>query len=99
MQYVYDTVLDVRKSIKNELSSKLSKGKVKNQQDREILFQLDLPKQTRFRLTQSSDKWSETGREVMNAAFENHDKLKTAYALSQVFKQWYSIKKQGYPQR
>ena len=91
MQYVYDAVLNVRKNIKNELSSKLSKGKVKNEQDREILFRLDLLKQVRYRLTQSPDKWSEAGWEVINTVFDNHDKLKTAYDLAQVFKQWYSI--------
>ncbi|HKK59313.1 MAG TPA: transposase [Salinivirga sp.] len=91
MQYVYDAVLDVRRRIKKELSSNLSKGKVKTQQDKAILFQLDLLRQTRYRLTQSPHKWSDAGKEVMDSAFCNHPQLKTAYDLAQAFKKWYAI--------
>ena len=91
MQYVYDAVLDVRTGIKKELSSLLSKGKAKTLDDRDILAKLDLLKHCRYRLTQSSEKWSSSGKEVMEQVFEIHPKLETAYRLAQSFKLWYDI--------
>ena len=91
MQYVYDTVLDVRTGIKKELSSMLSKDKVKTLEDRQILLKLDLLKHCRYRLTQSPDKWSSAGKEVMEQVFEVHPKLEMAYRLAQSFKLWYNI--------
>lgn len=90
MQYVYNAVLDVRARIKKELSATLSKGKVKTHSDREILAKLELLKHCRYRLTQSSDKWSETGKEVMLQVFSNCAELKQAYHLAQSFRQWYA---------
>ena len=89
MQYVYDAVLDVRTRIKKELSSLLSKGKVKTQEDKQILAKLDLLKYCRYRLTQSVEKWSQAGKEVKEQVFACHTELKTAYDLTQSFKQWY----------
>ena len=91
MQYVYDAVLDVRTRIKKELSSRLTKGKEKTEQDNEILRRLDLLKHSRYRLTQSPDKWSEAGIELMCQIFENHRELSEAYLLTQKFKKWYDI--------
>jgi transposase len=91
MQYVYDVVLDVRTRIKKELSGQLSKGKEKTEQDKEILLKLDVLKHCRYRLTQSPDKWSEAGINVMYQAFENHNELSEAYDLTQKFKKWYDI--------
>jgi transposase len=91
MQYVYDAVLDVRTRLKKELSEQLTKGKEKSEQDHEILRKLELLKHCRYRLTQSEDKWSETGIELMEQVFENHIELKEAYLLAQKFKQWYNI--------
>jgi len=89
MQYVYDAVLDVRSRTKKELTEQLSKGKEKTEQDMAILYQLEQLKHCRYRLTQSSDKWSETGKELMSRVFENHHELNTAYQISQNFKKWY----------
>lgn len=91
IQYVYDAVLDVRTRIKKDLSGQLSKGKEKTVQDREILRKLDVLKHCRYRLTQSPDKWSEAGIEVMYQAFDNNKELSEAYLLTQKFKKWYDI--------
>lgn len=91
MQYVYDAVLDVRTRIKKELSGQLTKGKEKTEKDKEILKKLDVLKHCRYRLTQSPEKWSETGEELMNQVFDNHNELSEAYQLSQKFKKWYDI--------
>lgn len=91
MQYVYDAVLDVRTRLKKELSEQLTKGKGKTEQDYEILRKLEVLKHCRYRLTQSPDKWSEAGIELMKQAFENHIELSMAYHLAQRFKQWYNI--------
>jgi transposase len=91
MQYVYDAVLDVRSRIKKELAEKLSKGKEKTEQDKATLYEIEQLKHCRYRLTQSSDKWSETGKELMNCIFEKHKELQTAYQISQNFKKWYDI--------
>ena len=91
MQYVYDAVLEVRTRIKKELSAKLSKGKHKTLEDKEMLFQLDLLKHSRYRLTQSPEKWNEAAKEVMELVFAQHPQLEKAYKLAQYFKQWYHI--------
>lgn len=90
MQYVYGAVLDVRSNLKKELSGNLSKGKTKTEQDKEILHKLDILKRCRYRLTQSPDKWSEAGKEIMNEVFITHKQLEKVYLLSQDFKKWYS---------
>jgi transposase len=91
MQYVYDAVLDVRSRIKKELAEKLSKGKEKTEEDKTILYQIEQLKHCRYRLTQSPNKWSEAGKELMNNIFETHQELKKAYQISQNFKKWYDI--------
>jgi transposase len=91
MQYVYDAVLDVRTRIKKELSAELTKGKTKTEQDKEILRKLDTLKHCRYRLTQSPEKWSNAGKEVMHQVFDNHNELSQAYNLTQDFKKWYDI--------
>lgn len=91
IQYVYDAVLDVRTRIKKDLSGQLSKGKEKTEQDKEILKKMDVLKHCRYRLTQSPEKWSEAGIDVMYQVFENHNELRIAYQLTQKFKKWYDI--------
>jgi transposase len=91
MQYVYDAVLDVRSRIKKHLAEKLSKGKEKTQEDKIILQKIEELKHCRYRLTQSPDKWSQAGKELMKSVFENNDELKKAYWISQNFKKWYNI--------
>jgi len=89
MQYLYDAVLHVRSRIKNELAENLTKGKEKTDEDKKILYQIELLNRCRYRLMQSPDKWSENGKEVMNLVFTNHQELKVIYNLSQDFKKWY----------
>lgn len=91
IQYVYDAVLDVRTRLKKDLSEQLTKGKEKTEQDYEILRKLEVLKHCRYRLTQSPDKWSEAGIDVMQQVFDNHSELSEAYQLAQNFKQWYNI--------
>lgn len=91
IQYVYDAVLDVRTRLKKELSEQLTKGKEKTEQDYEILHKLEVLKHCRYRLTQSPDKWSEAGIDVMKQVFDNHSELRESYQLAQRFKQWYNI--------
>jgi len=91
IQYVYDAVLDVRTRIKKELSEQLTNGKEKTEQDYEILTKIDMLKHCRYRLTQSPEKWSEAGFELMYQIFENHNELSEAYLLTQKFKKWYDI--------
>jgi Transposase and inactivated derivatives len=89
MQYVYDAVLDVRSRVKKELAEKLSKGKEKTVEDKALLYEIEQLKHCRYRLTQSAEKWSEAGKELMNRIFENHKELQMAYQISQNFKKWY----------
>jgi transposase len=91
IQYVYDAVLDVRTRLKKELSEQLTKGKEKTEQDNEILRKIEMLKHCRYRLTQSPEKWSEAGVELIKQVFENHSELSEAYQLAQKFKQWYNI--------
>jgi transposase len=91
MQYAYDAVLDVRSRIKKELAEKLSKGQEKIMEDKAILYKIEQLKRCRYRLTQSPNKWSEAGKELMGSVFESHKELKTAYQISQDFKKWYDI--------
>lgn len=89
MQYVYDAVLTVRRNVKNELTELLSKSKIKTENDKIILSKLDIIRHSRYRITQSPNKWSERGKETMNQLFANHSKIQLAYNLSQEFKSWY----------
>lgn len=91
MQYVYDAVAQVRQRIKKELTEELSKGKQKTKKDKEILSDLESLRRCRHLLSQSAQKWSEAGKELMCQVFEIHHELKTAYLLSQDFKRWYEI--------
>jgi transposase len=90
-RYVYDAVLDVYSRIKKELAEKLSKGKEKTEEDKEILYQIEQLRHCRHRLTKSPYKWSEAGKELIKRVFENHKELETAYLISQNFKKWYDI--------
>jgi transposase len=90
MKYVYEAVLEVRSNTKKELAEALSKGKLKTENDKEILCELALLNRCRNRLTQSPDKWSDAIKELMEQIFSKHKKLKLAYILSQKFKDWYN---------
>jgi transposase len=89
MQYVYDAVLEVRTQIRKELIENLSKGKVKTIQDQRLMEQIERLKHCRYRLTQSPQKWTEQGKQLMQHVFEEHPQLRNAYNLAQKFKIWY----------
>jgi transposase len=91
MQYVYDAVEEVRLRIKKELKKRLSPGKKKTEEDKRILFDMEQLTHCRHRLSQSPEKWSEAGKELIYKLFEKYPQLKTAYQLSQKFKRWYDI--------
>ena len=91
MQYVYDAVAEVRLRIKKELSEKLSKGRLKTEQDRDILSDMEQLRRSRHLLSQSPQKWSQTAIEMMQQLFVKHPQLKQAYDLAQQFKSWYDI--------
>lgn len=91
MQHVYDAVSEVRLRLKKELAEKLTKGKGKTEQDREILRELEQLRRSRHLLSQSDDKWSEAAKGLMRQLFERHPQLKSAYNLAQEFKSWYQL--------
>jgi transposase len=91
MQYVYDAVEAVRLRIKRDLMKKLSKGKKKTDEDKEILSQIEQLRRCRHRLSQSQKKWSENGKILIYQLFETYPDLKTAYELSQELKRWYNL--------
>jgi transposase len=89
IKHVYDAVLEMRTKVKKERSEGLSK--VKTEEDKAILRELELLNRCRNRLTQSSDKWSETTKQIMEQVFNKYEKIKTDYFPSQKFKNWYHI--------
>jgi transposase len=89
MKNVYGAVLEILTDIKKELSKGLSGGKIKTEKDKAILRELELLNRCRRRLTQSVDKWSDASKELINQLFIKYPTLKTAYLLSQKFKNWY----------
>jgi transposase len=91
MQYVYDAVEEVRLRTKKELKKRLSPGKKKTEEDKRILFDIEQLTHCRHRLSQSPNKWSEAGKELISQLFNKHAQLKEAYVLSQRFKRWYNI--------
>jgi transposase len=92
IKYVYDAVKNVRNKIRKDLSSTLTKGKKKTEQDKQILSELELVKRIRHAITQSPDKWNDHMKKTVDQVFGKHDDLKTAYQISQDFKQWYDYK-------
>ena len=92
IKYVYDAVKDVRNKIRKDLSSTLTKGKKKTDQDKQTLSELELVKRVRHAITQSPDKWNDDMKKTVDQVFDKHDDLKMAYQISQDFKQWYDYK-------
>ena len=90
MKYVYDAVKDVRNNLRKKLSASLTKGKKKSDEDKKKLSDLELLKRVRRAITQSSDKWGDEMKETIESVFEKFEVLKTAYQISQGFKNWYS---------
>ena len=99
MKYVYDAVSEVRIRLKKELSETLSKGKKRTEKDKQILAELDLLRRVRHAITQSPDKWNKEMQQTINLAFEKHPDLKTAYIISQNFKNWYNYQNRCKPIR
>ena len=91
MKYVYEAAGEVRKRIIRDLQGSLSKGKIRSEEDQKLLVQIEQLRRIRHAITQSSDKWNSEMEETIFQVFTNHEELKTAYQISQDFKQWYNI--------
>ena len=91
MKYVYEAVGEVRRQIVGDLQNSLSKGKLRTEEDRKLLIQIEQLRRVSHAITQSSDKWSSEMEETICQVFTNHKELKTTYQISQDFKQWYHI--------
>ena len=91
MKYVYEAVGQVRRQIIRDLQNSLSKGKLRTEEDRKLLTQIEQLRRVSHAITQSSQKWSSEMEETIYQTFTNHEELKTAYQISQDFKQWYEI--------
>jgi transposase len=94
MKYVYGAVCDVRSKMVKELQQKLSKGKKRNEEDKKLLAQIEQLRRISHAITQSPDKWNQEMQETINRVFEMHNEIKTAYQISQKFKQWYNYRNQ-----
>lgn len=99
MQYVINSVKDVRISEKNRLMNQLSeetkenkKTKSKNNNDKQILSDLELLKRSRYLLSQSDEGWNDYQVELMETVFEKFPSLKKAYDLCNDFRKWYDAK-------
>jgi transposase len=92
MKYVYEAVGEVRNRIKKELSSQLTKGRKRTEEDKKILKEVEFLRRVQHAVTQSPDKWNTQMKETINEVFTQHEDLKTAYEISQNFKQWYTYK-------
>jgi len=89
MKYVYDAVSEVRIRIRKELTSNLSKGKKKTEEDKQKLSEVELIRRVQHAITQSPDKWNDEMKKTVEHVFEKHNDLKRAYQISQNFKHWY----------
>jgi transposase len=89
IKYVYQSICDVRSKTVKELQQQLSKGRKRSEEDKKLLAQIELLRCVSHAITQSPDKWNDEMQETINQLFEKHNDLKTAYQLSQKFKQWY----------
>jgi transposase len=89
MKYVYDAVSEVRIRIRKEVTSQLTKGKKKTDEDKQKLSELELIRRVQHAITQSTDKWNDVMSKTIEQVFEKYDDLKIAYQISQNFKHWY----------
>jgi len=86
---VLEAVQSIRIRIKNQLLEYLPKGKKRTEADKKTLSDLELLKRSKFLLTQSESNWNDYQNELMQKVFKQFEELKTAYELSETFKQWY----------
>ena len=91
MKYVYDAVKGVRGMIRKELTGRLSKGKKKTDEDKQMLSDLEVVKRVRYAITQSPDKWSDEAKKNVDIVFDKFPNMKKAYHICQSFKSWYSF--------
>jgi len=89
MKYVYEAIAEVRIRIKKELTTTLTKGREKTEEDKRTLSELELLRRVQHAITQSPDKWNEEMKMNVNKVFEKYNDLKTAYQIGQNFKHWY----------
>ena len=89
MKYVYEAVGEVRNQIRKDITSTITKGKKKTDEDKQKLSEIEQLRRINHAITQSPDKWSEEMKNTVNQVFEKYSNLKMAYQLSQDFKRWY----------
>ena len=87
MKYVYQSVCDVRSRTVKKLQQQLSKGKKRSEEDKILLAQIDDLRRVSHAITQWPDKWNDEMQETVYQVFAKHNDLKTAYKISQKFKQ------------
>lgn len=90
IKYVIDAVQSIRIRLKNELMKNLPKGRKRTKADSEIFSDIELIRRCKYLLSKSQDKWKNYQIEMMSLLFEKYSELKTAYQLSEYFKQWYN---------
>ena len=74
------------------MSSRLTKGKKRMEDDKKILEATELLRRVRHAVTQSPDKWNPQMQETVNKVFTQHGYLKAAYGISQNFKHRYAYR-------
>jgi transposase len=89
MKYVYEAISEVRIRIKKELTTTLTKGRKKTEEDKKTLSELELLRRVQHAITQSPDKWNEEMKVNVNKVFEKYNDLKISYQIGQNFKHWY----------
>ena len=89
MKYVYEAVGEVRNQIRKDITSTITKGKKKTDEDKQKLSEIEQLRRINHAITQSPDKWSEEMKNTVNQVFEKYSNLKMAYQVSQDFKRWY----------
>jgi transposase len=90
MKYVYEVVCNVRSRMVKKLQQQLSSDKKRTEEDKKLLYEIELLRRVSHAITQSPDKWNEEMQETINHIFTNHNDLKIAYKISQDFKRWYN---------
>jgi transposase len=81
----------LRIRIKNELQNSLPKKQdIKSKEtDEKLLTDLELLKRTRYLINKSETDWYVDQKTLMETLFEQHNEIKTAYKLTQQYKEWY----------
>ena len=95
MKYVYDAIGSVLQRVKKKLQSQLTQGSKKTEEDKILLQWIGKTNRCWHTIVQSSEKWSERRKEIINEVFTHFSELQIAYQLGQDFKQWYNRETQA----